>query len=849
MPGLPIDVQMTGRTPEVWGKIPQRNTNFTGRKVLLEQLREGMAASGKSGKAVVLHALHGLGGVGKTQIAVEYAWRFRGEYELVWWISADQPVLLRSSLAALAPHLGVPSATAIGIEDCATAVVAALQRGHPYSKWLLIFDNANQPADLGDLLPAGTGHVLVTSRNDQWRANTIAVDVFSRHESVEFLRKRIPREISSDDADRLARELGDLPLALEQAGALQAETGMAIDEYLRRLNEQATLLLGEGRQSEYPVSMTAAWSLSVSQLKETLPEAIELLRCCSFFGPEPIPLDMFVPVGGGVGAKPLVGRDLRLRTLLSNPMLLSRAVNQLGRYALARIDDWNRTVQVHRLVQALLRDELTPKERERIRHEVHLLLATAVITKNPDDTTNWDRYAECLAHVDPSRVIFCTDPAVRKFCLDVVRYLYASGNYMTARSTIEECLKEWEKEQAPDVREILIGRMHRGIVLRELGEDTYELNRTTLQRMSDTLGVDDKETLNLSNSHGADLRARGDFQGALEHDRDSLDRHERIFGKTARETLRCKNNLAVDYGLVSNYQKAQDLYIETLQLQYLPGSQVTPLEVLIVRGGLARAVRLNGLYEDACNLGGNAVAFGRSELRPDHPWTLRMEKDLSIARRVLGQFDEALELAGENYTQEVRIFGPNHPDTLAAAMNVANALRSKGEVAEGLEYAQDAMRRYPGTYGESHPYYYGFMVNLALLLRTHDEPEAGRDLDQEAIEGLTERLGPDHHYTLTCALNLASDLAVVGDTARAVEIGRDTYRRLIALLTEKHPLSLAAAVNLELDLRAEGAGDEADSLRRSTLDIYEGTLGLDHPDVQAYQAGRRVDYDFDPPPI
>ena len=154
---------------------------------------------------------------------------------------------------------------------------------------------------------------------------------------------------------------------------------------------------------------------------------------------------------------------------------------------------------------------------------------------------------------------------------------------MTARSIIDECLKEWDKEQAPDLREILIGRMHRGIVLRELGEDTYELNRTTLQRMSDTLGVDDRETLNLSNSHGADFRARGDFQGALKHDRDSLDRHERIFGKTARETLRSKNNLAVDYGLVSQYQKAQDLYIETLQLQYLPGSQATPLEVLIVR--------------------------------------------------------------------------------------------------------------------------------------------------------------------------------------------------------------------------------------------------------------------------
>src|ERR1700761_3521854 len=234
MPTSSSDVH-SGVQPQVWGRIPGQNHNFTGRKRLLEQLHDGMAASKET---VVLHALHGLGGVGKTQIAIEYAWRYRDEYDLVWWISADQPVLLRSSLAALAPDLGVPSATAIGIEARATAVVAARQNGQPYRKWLLIFDNANQKADLGDLLPTGTGHVLVTSRSDEWQAKKIAVDVFNRDESVEFLKKRIPRKISTADADRLADKLGDLPLALEQAGALQAETRMSVEEYLRRLDEQ-----------------------------------------------------------------------------------------------------------------------------------------------------------------------------------------------------------------------------------------------------------------------------------------------------------------------------------------------------------------------------------------------------------------------------------------------------------------------------------------------------------------------------------------------------------------------------------------------------------------------------------
>src|SRR4051812_35323714 len=117
-----------GRVPDVWGKVPPRNRNFTGREELLVRLRAGIA---DKVTAVVPHALHGLGGVGKTQMAVEYAYRYRSEYDLVWWIPADQPVLVRSSLAGLAPHLDLPPATATGIEDAATAVLDALRRGEP----------------------------------------------------------------------------------------------------------------------------------------------------------------------------------------------------------------------------------------------------------------------------------------------------------------------------------------------------------------------------------------------------------------------------------------------------------------------------------------------------------------------------------------------------------------------------------------------------------------------------------------------------------------------------------------------------------------------------------------------
>jgi Tetratricopeptide repeat len=843
-------IGVSGHAPEVWGKIPQRNRNFTGRKDLLERLHTGIATQVT---AVVPHALHGLGGVGKTQVAIEYAYRYRGEYELVWWISADQPVLLRSSLAALAPHLGLPSATAIGIEDCASAVIATLERGLPFNKWLLIFDNADNPEDLKELLPKGPGHILITSRNHRWHevdvVDTVAVDVFTRPESIEFIRKRVATPVSAQDADRLAEELGDLPLALEQAGALQSETGMAIGEYLRRLDEQATLLLGEGRQSEYPISMTAAWSLSVSQLKESVPEAIELLRCCAFFGPEPIPLDVFVPVSADIGARPLKAVDPGMRTLLANPVLLSRAINQLGRYALARIDDWSRTVQIHRLVQALLRDELEPDEQNRIRHQVHLLLAAAVLTREPDENKNWDRYLELFAHAVPARVTLCHDAMVRTFCLNLVRYLYSSGDYRTSRSLVQELITEWENDPNSDIRDTLTAQWHLGNVLRALGDDTHDLNRQTLDQMTGLLGPDDRMTLVQFNSFGADLRSRGDFWDALNHDKDSLERHRRVFGESDRATLRCMNNLAVDHGLVSDYKEARELYIETLQLQHLPNSGVSPTEVLIVRAGLARTVRMGGAYQDASYLGNDALAFGRVHLRPDHPWTLRTAKDHSIAMRRAGLLDDALDQARDTYAQELRIFGPSHPDTLAAAMNLANALRATDQVDKGFGYAAETAAKYPGIYGPQHPYNYGCSVNLALLLRVRGDLEDARRLNEASLAGFDARLGRDHHYSLTCALNLATDLAELGDVRGARVLGTDTWRRTAALLGEDHPQTLAASANLTLDLRADGAVAEAEELYQATADLYRRTLGLGHPDPRAFLDGRRLDFDFDPPPI
>jgi tetratricopeptide (TPR) repeat protein len=832
-----------GHVPEVWGRVPQRNINFTGRDDLLAKLRAGVTTTVT---AVVPHALQGMGGVGKTQVAIEYAYRFRSEYDLVWWISADQPALVRSSLAALAPHLRLPPSTATGIEDAANAVLDALRRGNPYERWLLIFDNADQPEEINDIIPREPGHVLITSRNHRWQAvvDTVSVNVFSRAESVEFLNRRVPKAISGPDAERLARELGDLPLALEQAGALQAETGMSVGEYLRLLQEQATGLMEESKPPEYPLSMTAAWRLSVSTLNDQLPQAMELLRCCAFLGPEPIPRDVF--------RRRIPSTESRLSEMLGDPILLARAIRELGRFALVRIDSVTRTIQVHRLIQALLRDELSPEDQDLFQHEAHLLLAVGA-PKNPDDDTLWPRYAELVAHIGPSNLAACQDHAVRKFALDIVRYLYSSGDLRSSRTFAEQFIDQWIVDSGADSPDVLDAQRHLGNTLRWLGEyrAAYDLTEATLERSRAVLGPRHELTLMLTTNFASDLRARGDFAIARDLYEEGRRLHQEVLGNGDPRTLRATNNVALDYALNSDYQTARDLHqLAFMQQSEAPStSGVSKSDVLGSWSNLARAVRLCGEYADARALGEDAYEFGRKELGPGHFWTLRAAKDLSISLRRLAAYDEALDLARDVFERCTRLFGPDQPDTLAAAMNLINILRTTGLIDEAFDLAEDTMIRYPKIYGADHPYCHGCAGNLAILRRLRGDLPGARGLDETALAGLDARLTRDHHFPLTVAANQASGLAAMGDSRAAREIGEDTLGRLRRLLGEDHPLTLGCAANLVLDQKADGAAEEAASLAQDTLNRYARTLGPGHPDTANAAKGERLDFDFDPPPL
>src|SRR4051794_10911966 len=369
-----------GRLPAVW-KVPPRNPRFSGRDGLLAELRRRLRAGEGT---LVVQALYGLGGVGKTQLAIEYAHRFASDYDLVWWIDAEQPVLIPDQLSGLAARLALPSGGTV-----AETVERLLAELRGPDRWLLVFDNAEQPGDIADFRPGGGGHLLITSGSPGWGAlgGRLEVDVLARPETVTLLRARIPA-LSEQLADAPAAELGDPPLAAAQAAGYLEQTELPPADYLRRFRTRRATLLARGEVVGYSGRIDTTWALSLDRLSCEDPAAVQLLQWAAFLAPEPIPLCLFSEHAELLGEP--------LRSTAANADDLADTVGALVGYSLARRAPDG--FQVHRLVQAVIRHQMAPDRQQATAERVVALLAAAA-PGDPEDPVSWAGYAQLAPHV------------------------------------------------------------------------------------------------------------------------------------------------------------------------------------------------------------------------------------------------------------------------------------------------------------------------------------------------------------------------------------------------------------------------------------------------------------------
>jgi tetratricopeptide (TPR) repeat protein len=839
----PSSGRTADRIPKVWGKVPMRNVHFTGRDALLKELHDQLAAQTTAvvSSRVVPRALQGLGGVGKTQVAIEYAYRYSADYDVVWWISADQESLIPGALAALAPGLEITSS--ISTSDTANAVLDALRRGQPHERWLLIFDSAGQPDGVRDyLLSEGPGHTIVTSRDPAWAAEveTIAVDVFTEEESWQFLSKRLPG-IERHDSRELADALGFLPLALEQASATQATSGLSPTEYIKLLSTQAGRLLQEGRAAGYAVPVAAAWSVSVTQLKRENPEAVDLLRCCAFFGPGPIPRDVLTAGHGSIGTK--------LDAVLDDPIRLTQAIKGLGQYSLVQVNLGARTIQVHVLIQTTIREQLSRAEQEEFRHGAHLLLAAAT-PDDPDDAKNWSRFVDLLGHYGPARIVACQSREVRLAVCNVIRYLYMVGDFDAALRLATQASEEWTGDPATDVRDLLTVRRHRADTLRAIGRfgEASEINARAIADATAELGPEAAETLRAINSHGGDLRAAGHFTEAGDLDTGSVAAYSRAPDQNVKPALRAKNNLAVDLTLLGRYSEARSLLEVVYQADRAEYGSPSHPTVLLTLVNLTCATRLAGGYADAAMQAEDTYASCRANLGETSPITLFAATDLAVSLRLmLG--GNARDRVSDLLSRHDELLGERSFDGLIARVATANAFRAAGDVQAATDLLSRAIDLYGDLVGPDHPFTLGCHGSMAVLRRLGGDAQAALVASTEAADRLAAALGPGHPWALGCAMGRASDLAALGRVAEASEVGTASRAGLTAALGPDHPLTLACTINLAADLIGRGEREPAELERTTAIADLRRLLGSDHVLVTAAEAGQRLEFEFDPPRI
>jgi tetratricopeptide (TPR) repeat protein len=630
--------RLPGRWPRVWN-IPPRNPGFTGRDGVLETVREQLLG----GEKAVVQALDGIGGVGKTQVAIEYAHRFARTYDLAWWVATEQPTLIADQFAVLAKQLGCPEA-----DGAAKLVQAAVLRElRLRDQWLLVFDNAGNPEDVREWLPSGNGHVLITSRVPGWQdiAIPVHIDVLDRAESVAFLCERV-RGLTETDAGALAEQLGDLPLAMAQAAAFMAETGTTASTYLGLLETRARRMMQEGRPGGYPMSLAAATELTAQRLAEKDPAAAELATLCAFLAPEPIPLDMITSAAAELPAA--------LASRAADPVDWATTLAQFSRGALARIGQG--TLQMHRLTQAILRDSLTAAQAVEMRARTEAILAASDPGK-PDDLATWPRWAEVMPHLLAADLAG-GNRALRATAGDVCWYLLTRGNARSGYDLASRLYRRWRDGLGADDPDTLMAAHYRAWALADLGDyaAARELDEDTLERRRRVLTVDHHSTLTTASNLVASLGQLGQLAAAKELAEDTLDRRRRVLGEDDPDTLVSASNLADVLRELGEAQAARALDEDTLARRRRVLGE-NHHSTLVSASNLAADLRDLGQLEQARHLGEDALRGLRRVLGEDHPLTLACASDLAATLRALGETRAARDLEDDSQARLRRVQG------------------------------------------------------------------------------------------------------------------------------------------------------------------------------------------------
>jgi tetratricopeptide (TPR) repeat protein len=429
-----VPPRFPGALPALWNVPYHRNMFFTGREDILERLH-GTLRAHQATALTQPQAINGLGGIGKSQTAIEYIYRYYTDYQAILWAQADSPEVLIADFVKLAGLLDLPEKD----ETEQQRIIEAVKRWfHTHTHWLLILDNVEQVEQIEPFIPQGGGHVLLTTRASVAEpvAQSISLDKMSEEEATTFLLRRTgtvsadavlqtAHETARHDAQQLAHLMDGLPLALDQAGAYILETHCGLAGYLALYQQhRAELLKQRGLTLGHPDPVAATWSLSFQKVRQTNPQAAQLLQFCAFLYPDTITEELLTtPISG-----------LKPPALVNNLLELHKAIKVLGAYSLIRRHSESMMLSMHRLVQTVLRDTL-PKPQQRKWSERAICVVTSLFPSGEPET--WPQCELYMLHAQT-----CSEwiEAYTITIPEATRLMYHAATYLKARGLSREAV-------------------------------------------------------------------------------------------------------------------------------------------------------------------------------------------------------------------------------------------------------------------------------------------------------------------------------------------------------------------------------------------------------------------------
>ena len=639
--------------------LPQPNPNFVGRAAELATLRQALTATGCSAITQPRQAISGLGGIGKTQLALAYAYTHLGEYDLIRWLRAEEPSVLAADYAGLAPTLGL----APGPTDQATLVAAVRGRLERGQRWLLVFDNAVQPGALDPYLPrTGGGHVLVTSRWQDWEGTAAALELelLAECEAVALLLG----DGAGDAAERaaaadLARELGCLPLALAQARAFMRARRLGIAGYRQQLAAaRPKVLAWRPPDAGYPIAVAQAWQVSLDHAIRDCPAAAELLQLLAFLGPDAVPRDL-------LGAKPEA-----LPEALRDSFDRDGAIEALARYSLLRAAPDSLTV--HRLVQAVTRAGLDETASARF-----VAMAVALV----DAALPHSGYGKANRPVT-SRIFLhalAATEAAERFevgLAEVGTILTVLGEHLMIGGAGGEA--ELLLRRGLAIRERVLGLEHPDVAtsLDRLGNactmagritEAEALFRSALAVRERTLGSEHPMVAESRGCFGLFLIGQGRRGEAEPIVAQALAAYERVLGPELPDHAFSLSHVARLHQRIGHMAEAESFYRRALEVaEQKLGLEHADVAVYLDRlAGLYRQIGRNAEAEPLLE---RALAIEERAFGIEHPDVAASLDHLGLLHREAGRYAEAEQFYQRVLAIRERTLGPEHAE-LAYCLN------------------------------------------------------------------------------------------------------------------------------------------------------------------------------------